>query len=70
MTGGYSAATFHPDGLILGTGTADSMVRPFSLSHTHSLFLSLSHTHIHIQTHTHTHTHTHTCSGDPASVQQ
>jgi len=27
VQGGYSTAAFHPDGLILGTGTVDSMVR-------------------------------------------
>eukprot|EP00898_Chlorokybus_atmophyticus_P008651 jgi/Chlat1/8788/Chrsp90S08134 len=27
MTGGFSCATFHPDGLILGTGTTESLVR-------------------------------------------
>ena len=27
MEGGYTAAQFHPDGLILGAGTQDSLVR-------------------------------------------
>ncbi len=27
ITGGYTCADFHPDGLILGMGTADSLVR-------------------------------------------
>ena len=31
MEGGYTAAEIHPDGLILGAGTADSLVRIWEL---------------------------------------
>merc|ERR1719218_522458 len=31
ITGGYTQVTFHPDGLILGAGTEDSIVRIFDV---------------------------------------